>query len=77
MERIKNITDLVNKTSISSFVIVVVLAILIYITVAAVHSDLSTGSKEIITKVVDRNYDLLFMLLGYIWGKLSKQIDNQ
>lgn len=71
MEKIKDMMALFNKTSISSFVIGVIMFLIIYITVAAVHSELTAGSKELVTKILDRNFDVLLMLLGYIWGKLQ------
>lgn len=64
-----------NKTSISSFVIAVIMAIIVYITIASVHSELLPGSKELITKILDRVFDVLMMLLGYIWGKVASNQD--
>lgn len=76
MEKIKGFMNLFNKSSISSFVIGVCMVMVGYITVAAVHSELSPSSKEIISKILDRNFDLLFTLLGYIWGKMQGANEN-
>lgn len=71
MEKIKELMALFNKTSISSFVIGVIMIIIGYITIAAVHSDFASSSKDLITKILDRVFDVLMMLLGYMWGKVA------
>lgn len=76
MEKIKELMALFNKTSISSFVIGCIMVIIAYITIAAVHTNFEASSREMITKILDRVFDVLMMLLGYIWGKISTASNN-
>lgn len=76
MEKIKDLMAMFNKTSISSFVIGVIMLLILYITVTGVHSEFSPSQKEIITKILDRIFDVLMMLLGYIWGKVASNSND-